>query len=92
MSAIAEPPLNDWTIPGEEQLLERFQTEDRARFALADSINHYHALQIQDFLQAILQDRSPEVTGEDGQRVVALIQAIYRSNQEERPVRLAAEG
>ena len=34
----------------------------------------------------------PEVTGEDGQRVVALIQAIYRSNQEKRPVRLAAEG
>ena len=60
MSAIAEPPLNDlWTIPGEEHLLERFQTEDRARFALADPINHYHALQIQDFLQAILQDRSP---------------------------------
>jgi len=44
MSAIAEPPLNDlWTIPGEEQLLERFQTEDRARFALTDPINHYHA-------------------------------------------------
>jgi|SRR5208282_856563 len=93
MSAIAEPPLNDlWTIPGEEHLLERFQTEDRARFALADPINQYHALQIQDFLQAILQDRAPEVTGEDGQRVVALIQAIYRSNQEKRPVRLAAEG
>ena len=92
MSAIAEPPLNDlWTIPGEEHLLEQFQAEDRARFALADPINQYHALQIQDFLQAILQDRAPEVTGEDGQRVVALIQAIYRSNQEKKPVRLEGE-
>ncbi len=55
MSTIAEPPLNDlWTIPGEEHLLERFQTEDRARFALADPITQYHALQIEDFLQAIL--------------------------------------
>jgi predicted dehydrogenase len=93
MSAIAEPPLNDlWTIPGEEHLLERFQTEDRARFAQSDPINRYHALQIQDFLQAILQDRAPRVTGEEGHRVVALIQAIYQSNQEKRPVRLAAEG
>jgi UDP-N-acetyl-2-amino-2-deoxyglucuronate dehydrogenase len=87
MSAIAEPPLNDlWTIPGETHLLERFRTEDRARFALTDPVKHYHALQIQDFLQAILQDRSPEVTGEDGRRVVALIQAIYRSNHVKKPV------
>jgi UDP-N-acetyl-2-amino-2-deoxyglucuronate dehydrogenase len=92
MSAIAGPPLNDlWTIPGESHLLERFQTEDRARFAVTDPISHYHSLQIQDFLQAILQDHSPEVTGEDGRRVVALIQAIYRSNRDQRPVRLADE-
>ena len=43
---------------------------------------HYHALQIQDFLRAILEDRPPLVTGEDGRRVVALFQAIYRSNRE----------
>jgi predicted dehydrogenase len=92
MSATAEPPLNDlWTIPDETHLLEQFQTEDRARFARTDPINHYHSLQIQDFLQAILQDRSPEVTGEDGRRVVAVIQAIYRSNRDQRPVRLADE-
>jgi UDP-N-acetyl-2-amino-2-deoxyglucuronate dehydrogenase len=93
MTAIAEPPLNDlWTIPGEEALLERFQAEDRARFATVNPINHYHALQIQDFLQSILQDRAPAVAGEDGRKVVALVQAIYRSNREGRPVRLAAEG
>ena len=85
MSPIAEPPLNDlWTIPGEEDLLARFQAEDRARFAAIDAINHYHALQIQDFLRAILEDRAPQVTGEDGRRVVALVQAIYQSNREGR--------
>jgi predicted dehydrogenase len=89
MTSIVEPPLNDlWTIPGEEHLLERFQADDRAHFAASDPINHYHALQIQDFLQAILEDRPPQVTGEDGLRVVALIQAIYRSNREARSVRL----
>ena len=93
MTEIAEPPLNDlWTIPGEETLLERFQAEDRARFTRINPINHYHALQIRDFLQAILHDRVPEVTGEDGKKVVALVQAIYRSNRESRPVRLTADG
>jgi len=92
MTPISEPPLNDlWTIPGEEDLLEQFQVRDRAQFAAVNPTNHYHALQIQDFLQAILQDRAPEVTGEDGQRVVALVQAIYRSNREARPVKLDLE-
>jgi predicted dehydrogenase len=89
MTPIAEPPLNDlWTIPGEEGRLEAFQAEDRARFAAIDAITHYHALQIQDFLRAILEDRPPRVTGEDGRNVVALVQAIYRSNRERRPIRL----
>jgi UDP-N-acetyl-2-amino-2-deoxyglucuronate dehydrogenase len=93
MTEIAEPPLNDlWTIPGEEPLLERFQSEDRARFAKVNPVNHYHALQIRDFLQAILDDRSPEVTGEAGRNVVAIVQAIYRSSREAKPVRLASEG
>jgi len=48
----------------------------------------YHALQIQDFLRAILDDRPPLVTGDDGRRVVALFQAIYQSNRERRSINL----
>lgn len=89
MSGIAEPPLNDlWTIPGEENLLTQFETEDRARFAQIDAVAYYHALQIQDFLRAILDDRPPLVTGDDGRRVVALFQAIYQSNREGRSISL----
>jgi predicted dehydrogenase len=92
MTGIAEPPINDlWTIPGEEALLEQFRSEDRAQFSEIDPINYYHALQIQDFLWAILDDRAPRVTGEDGRKVVALVQAIYQSNREGRPIR-PAEG
>ena len=69
VSAISEPPLNDlWTIPGEEQVLERFQAEDRARFQTIDAAYHYHALQIHDFLRAVIEDRPPLVTGADGRR------------------------
>jgi UDP-N-acetyl-2-amino-2-deoxyglucuronate dehydrogenase len=89
MSAIAEPALNDlWTIPGEEADLARFQAEDRARFHEIDAVNHYHALQIQDFLRAIIDDRPPLVTGDDGRRVVELFQAIYQSNREGKSIKL----
>jgi UDP-N-acetyl-2-amino-2-deoxyglucuronate dehydrogenase len=89
VTAIAEPPLNDvWTIPGEEHLLTTFQAEDRARFTQIDATVHYHGLQIRDFLRAVRESRPPLVTGEDGRAVVELFTAIYRSNQEGRPVTL----
>jgi predicted dehydrogenase len=88
MTGIPDPPLNDlWTIPGEEGRLREFESEDRARFASMNPVEHYHALQIQDFLQSVLEDREPMVTGEEGRNVVELFTAIYRSNQERRPVR-----
>jgi predicted dehydrogenase len=95
VSPIAEPPLNDlWTVPGEEQRLAEFQAEDRARFGLIDATTHYHALQIQDFLRAVLEGRPPMVTGEEGRVVVEMFTAIYRSQRERRPIKfpLAAEG
>ncbi len=92
VSNIPEPALNDiWTIPGEEHRLSGFQADDRARFESIDPVYHYHALQIGDFLRAVLENRPPFVTGEDGRRVVALFDAIYRSNREGRSVKVAVE-
>jgi UDP-N-acetyl-2-amino-2-deoxyglucuronate dehydrogenase len=92
MSAISEPPLNDlWTIPGEEDQLARFQAQDRDRFEKIDAVAHYHAIQIHDFLRAVIEDRPPLVTGEDGRRVVALFEAIYQSNREGRSIKMAID-
>lgn len=92
VSEIADPPLNDlWTIPGEEGLLPTFQAEDRARFQQVNATNHYHALQIQDFLQAVRDNRPPLVSGEDGRTVVAMFTAIYRSRSERRPIAFPLE-
>lgn len=88
MSEIAEPPLNDvWTVPGEEHLLAEFQAADRAKFRTIKPTEHYHALQIQDFLEAVRDDRPPLVSGEEGRIVVAMFDAIYRSQRERGPVR-----
>jgi UDP-N-acetyl-2-amino-2-deoxyglucuronate dehydrogenase len=87
MSGIAAAPFNDvWTIPGEENLLSAFQAEDRARFEEVDGTSHYHRLQIQDFLQAILAGRPPMVTGDEGRVVVEMFTAIYRSHRERRAI------
>jgi len=88
MTSMAQPPLNDlWTIPGEEHRLAEFQAEDRRRFQTIDATTRYHTLQIQDFLRAILDDRPPLVSGDEGRIVVEVFTAIYRSNESRRAVR-----
>lgn len=83
MSNITEPPINDvWTVPGESELLPQWQREDREFFESIEPTTYYHALQIRDFLQAILEDRQPAITGDDGRNTVEIFAAIYRSQHE----------
>jgi len=88
MSGVLEPPVNDlWTVPGEEHLLAQWQAEDRATFEAVDATQHYHRLQDQDFLRAILEDREPLATGLEGRKVVEMFTALYRSRRDGRPVK-----
>ena len=88
MSSITEPPVNDyWTIPGEEKLLENWQKQDRDFFNSINAMEYYHQLQVQDFLQSVIDDRQPLVTGEEGRRTVEIFSAIYRSQRDGIPVR-----
>ncbi len=89
MTGIAAPALNDlWTIPGEDALPAQWISEDSARFAQIDPTVHYIGLQIDDFMQAIRDDRDPLVTGHDGRAVVELFTAIYRSQAQHAPIGL----
>jgi predicted dehydrogenase len=88
MSTVLEPPINDlWTVPGEEEMLEPWQAQDRAAFERIDATRHYHLLQDRDFVQAILEGREPMVTGVEGRKAVELFTAIYRSQRDGGPVR-----
>jgi predicted dehydrogenase len=89
MSGILEPPVNDlWTIPGEEHLPELWKKEDATLFEASDPMAYYMKLQIMDFLEALEKGTTPSVTGLDGRKVVELFNAIYRSNKENKPVRV----
>jgi predicted dehydrogenase len=92
MTTVQEPPVNDlWTVPGEEQLLDQWKAEDRATFAAVDVTSHYHRLQVQDFLQAIMENREPLVTGRDGRVTVEMSTAIYRSQRDGAPVKFPVQ-
>ncbi len=92
MTAVQEPPVNDlWTVPGEEHFLDQWKAEDSATFAAVDASTFYHRLQIQDFLQAVLEHREPLVTGVDGRKTVELFTAIYRSQRDRRPITFPLE-
>lgn len=83
-----DPPFNHlWTVAGEEKLLATWQQEDRAATDTENPLTFYHARQIEDFLDAIHDDRPPAVDGEDGRRVVEIFTAIYRSRRDGKPVR-----
>jgi UDP-N-acetyl-2-amino-2-deoxyglucuronate dehydrogenase len=87
VSAVLEPPVNDlWTVAGEESLLQSWKREDTEFFDTIDATSYYHRLQLEDFLRAILENRPPLVTGEEGRKTVELFTAIYRSNRDHRPV------
>lgn len=90
MSGQAGPPLNDiWTVPGEEHLLRQFEAADRERFAaIPDSAAHYHSLEIARFLDSLIEGRAVPVPAAEGRKVVAIIDAIYRSSRERRVIAL----
>ena len=89
MSNILEPPVNDlWTIPGEENLLKDFIKEDSDFFlSLKNPVEYFHERQIEDFLQAIIDDRKPLITGRDGRVTVEIFTAVYRSTRDHTPVK-----
>lgn len=89
LSKITEPPINDiWTIPGEEGNLAKWEEEDREFFKNIDGTTYFHALQLRDFIEAIVRDRPPLADGLEGKKTVALIEAIYQAGREHRPVTL----
>jgi len=88
MSNIEEPPINDfWTIPGEKEKLLQWQGEDASFFAKINAMEYYHHAQVENFLEAVLNDREPLVTGEEGRKTVELFTAIYRSQRDRAPVK-----
>ena len=87
-TTITEPPKLDlWTVPGEENMIEEWNKADSDEFYSVDVMTWYFKQQLEDFADAILHDRPPMVTAEDGRKTVELFTAIYRSQRDGKPVK-----
>jgi UDP-N-acetyl-2-amino-2-deoxyglucuronate dehydrogenase len=87
-STILEAPLNDiWTVPGDEQELQKWHAADTAEFNAGDPVEYYIRQQNRDFIVATTENREPLVTASEGRRTVELFTALYRSMKEKQPVR-----
>lgn len=92
MSGIQEPgKLDVWTVANEAELPEKIFAEEKQIFEHHDPRIYYIALQIEDFMQSIIEKRPPLVTGEDGRAVVELFTAIYRSQESQSIIRFPLE-
>lgn len=88
LTGVAEPPVNDlWTVPGEENMLKEWNRIDTEIFNNCDPTVYYMQCQIEDFLEAIGNDKDPLVTGEAGRKTVELFTSIYRSARDNVPVK-----
>jgi predicted dehydrogenase len=92
MSSVLEPPVNDlWTVPDEEHLLEGWVRDDSELFNRIDPTIYYMERQIEDFLQALDENREPLVDGIAGRRTVELFTAIYRSTRDNKVIKFPLE-
>jgi predicted dehydrogenase len=88
VSSIVQPPTNDiWTIPGEEHNLAKWEKDDAEFFKTIDAIEYYIRMQDRDFVLAVLNNSDPLITAMEGRKTVEIFTAIYKSTQEEKPIR-----
>jgi predicted dehydrogenase len=74
-----------WTVS--DGRLRPVAREEAIEFE-AGELPNFHAYQLRDVIGAVRDRRPPAVTGEDGRRVVAIIQGVYESGRNGRPVKL----
>lgn len=89
VSSITEPPVNDlWTVPGETNMLDQWKNEEYEFYKTIDPTQHFHTVQIKDFLSSLINNEPVMVDGHAGRRTVELFSAIYRSQRDGRPIKL----
>lgn len=87
MSTILEPPVNDlWTIAGEQENLEHWKEKDTALFDSIDPVEYFFRQQLEHFSQAVLGNTLLVSSGEEGRETIKIIEGIYRSQKEGKPV------
>ncbi|ROZ98990.1 Gfo/Idh/MocA family protein [Gordonia sp. OPL2] len=81
-----------WTVDGETDFLPVFGSDVAAQQDIGDinsRLTPFHAVQVQDFVDAVREGRRPMVTGSDARASLEIVCAIYESARTGRPVKPA---
>ncbi len=76
--------ISRWQLEGSEPEPPDERLEQLPGGRDGTSVGHY--LQLEDLINAIREDRDPVITGEDALHSLAVVEAIYTSERERRPV------
>ena len=78
-----------WDVEGES--LEQIQAADGSdpRFQGKSYYGDSHPRQIEDFVEAIIEDRKPYIDGVEGRKAVEVVLGIYKSAREEKRVKFS---
>ncbi len=74
-----------WTLDPSDEHRAEWEAAER----YGSGFPGFHTLLIADFLQAVIEGRPPAVTGAEGRKSLAIVQAIYESTRSGIPVRFA---
>ncbi|HEY3078271.1 MAG TPA: Gfo/Idh/MocA family oxidoreductase [Chloroflexota bacterium] len=79
----------EWYLPGEEPRVETAasQVSGGSRDPAATP-SHGHIAELTDLYAAIRERRQPTIDGREGRHALEIVEAIYRSGRERRPVKL----
>jgi len=83
----------EWSVPGEEDIIEESASDIDIKMGTAASdptaigMEGHKAL-IQDFADAIREDREPLITGEEAKKAVEVVLAVYESSRTGQPAKL----
>jgi predicted dehydrogenase len=79
--------ISTWAVDGEADVAsDDAQITDGSANPAAIS-NEGHRRQIEDMLNAVLEDRAPLIDGREGRKSLEVVEALYKSTTEERAIR-----
>ncbi len=87
--------ITEWSVantsPEEYERIRPLMAHDAAQSTSSDPAQvdcTWHRLQINDIVQAILENREPLVSGREARKSVEIIECVYRSAREGKPIKL----
>lgn len=85
-AARADWVLGDSILRIHSKVDKEYSEPTMIRFQTRGQFTHIYVKELQEFVNSILEDRTPAITGEDGLNVLKVTDAVFRSSNEHKPI------